>query len=357
MEQFLNEQETATATQTNTCPSCGAGMGFDIESGSLKCGHCRTMRELDDGGAVLRRKLCEDIKKAHQPWRECAVFRCDNCGAKSVMDKKSIAKNCAYCGSAHIVASEELPGIKPDSVIPFQVTTETARKRFFKWIKSKIFAPKKLKKINNKSEFLHQTYSSSWAYSANTVSNYNGTLGRRVTTTRRVNGQTQTSTTIHYFRVNGMIMENYRDYIVPSCEQIPPRFFNRLKPFDLRLLKVYRQEFLAGIATQHYSKCIETCFNVFSNFVRRDLNTKVLRRYNADVVSHLSLNTQYNDKHFNYILLPVYVANFTYKKKRYNFYVNGANGKVVGRYPKSGWRIFFTIITLGLAAIWFMITG
>ena len=354
-EQFLDERESATATIN--CPSCGAGMGYDIETGNLKCAHCWTMQELDDGGAVMRRKLCEDIKRSHEPWKEGAVFRCDNCGAKSVLDRTSLAKHCAYCGSSHIVASEELPGIKPDSVIPFQVTTESARKRFFKWIKSKIFAPRKLKKIDNKSEFLHQTYSSSWAYSANTISNYNGTLGRRVTTTRRVGNQTQTSTTIRYFRVSGMISEAYRDYIVPSCEQIPTRFFNRLKPFNLQQLKVYRQEFLAGIAAEHYSKCIETCFNVFANFVKRDLNNKVVRRYRADVVSHLSLNTQYNDKHFNYILLPVYVANFTYKNKRYNFYVNGASGKVVGRYPKSGWKIFFTVITLGLAAIWFAIAG
>jgi len=346
MEQNLNEKETTA--ETNRCPGCGSNMEFNITSGNLRCGHCGTTQDFDQEGEVVRRKMCDEIVKGHQQWTESAVFRCDGCGAKSVIDRKEIAKPCCWCGSPHVVSTEELPGIKPDSVIPFQVTTETARNSFFKWIKRKFFAPNTLKRLDNKNEFMNQMYSSSWSYSANTVSNYSGTLGRRVAVTRTVNGQTQTTWVTRWFNVNGVLQQPYKDFIVPSCVQIPPRFFDRIKPFNLTLLKVYRQEFLSGIVAEHYSRCIQTCFTDFSNFVRRDLTNKVMRLHNADSVSRLNLNTIYNDKHFNYILLPVYVANYKYKNKRYNFYVNGASGKVAGAYPKSVWKILFSLTGVGL---------
>ena len=345
MEEFLDEREVKTAA--NKCPKCGAELKYDIETGNLKCDHCGERVVLDDGGAVQRRAMTAEITKNHEQWQEGAVFRCDNCGAKGVLDKKSLSKHCAFCGSSHIVSTSELAGIKPDSVIPFQITKEKARERFFKWIKSKFFAPNKLKRIDKDEQF-NCLYSSSWAFSANTNTRYSGTLGRTETRTRTVNGRTQTTTHVRYFRVSGDIQQTYRDFFVQSGDQIKPNTFNKLKPFNLSFLKVYRQEYLAGIVAEHYTRTIDVCFNDFENFVRRDIRNKIMRKHNADVVQSLTLNIAYNDKAFNYVLLPVYIANYTYNTKLYNFYVNGTNGKVVGKYPKSGWKIFFTVLGIGL---------
>ena len=346
-EQYLDEKETATAT--NKCPNCGANMSYDIESTDLKCEHCGTTIDFDESSNVQRRKMTDEITKTHDTWKEGAVFKCDNCGAKSVLDKKDLAKACPYCGSGHIVDSKELPGIKPDSVIPFQITLDSARQRFFKWIKGKMFAPRRLKQIDNKDEHINSMYSSSWSFSANTSSGYQGTLGRRVTTTRYVNGRHTTTTTIKYFRVSGNIVQDYRDYFVQSCDRIPVKMFEKIKPFNLTLLKVYRQEYLSGIIAEHYTRNIEICFNDFAAYVKRDLRHRIIRKHNADTVQSLVVNTQYNDKKFNYVLLPVYIANFKYNSKLYNFYVNGASGKVVGKYPISKWKVFFTSLFIGIA--------
>ena len=349
MEEFIDEREVKTAA--NKCPNCGAELKYDIETGNLKCGHCGHTVEVDDGGAVQRRALTDEITKNHEQWKDGAVFRCENCGAKGVLDKTSLSKNCAFCGSSHIVSTQELAGIKPDSVIPFQVTKESAREKFFKWIKSKFFAPGKLKRMDKDEQF-NAIYSSSWSFSANTNTRYSGTLGRRETRTRTVtvNGrpQTQTQTTIRYFRVSGDIQQNYRDFFVQSGDQIKAKTFDKLKPFNLSFLKVYRQEYLAGIIAEHYTRNIDICFNDFANFIRRDLRSRIMRKHNADVVQSLNLNTTYSDKAFNYVLLPVYIANYSWRAKLYNFFVNGTNGKVVGKYPKSGWKIFFTVLGIGI---------
>jgi len=41
------------------------------------------------------------------------------------------------------------------------------------------------------------------------------------------------------------------------------------------------------------------------------------------------------------------VGHHTFKKKNYNFYVNGSTGKISGKAPKSFWKILFFI--LGIA--------
>jgi hypothetical protein len=38
-------------------------------------------------------------------------------------------------------------------------------------------------------------------------------------------------------------------------------------------------------------------------------------------------------------MLPVYVGNFRYNKKQYNYFVNGSSGKVGGKTPLSALRI------------------
>jgi DNA-directed RNA polymerase subunit RPC12/RpoP len=346
MEEFIDERQVKT--DANKCPKCGGEMKYDIETTDLKCERCGHTLDFDESGAVTRRAMTDEITKNHEHWKDGAVFRCDNCGAKGVLDKKSLSKCCAFCGSPHVVSTQELAGIKPDSVIPFQITRESAREKFLKWLKSKFFAPTKLKKMDKDEQF-NAIYGSSWSFSANTNTKYNGTLGRRETSTRTVNGRTQTTSTVRYFRVSGDIQQNYRDFFVQSGDQIGSKIFDKLKPFNLSHLKVYRQEYLAGIFAEHYSRTIDVCFNDFANFIKRDLRNRIMRKHNADVVQTLNLNTAYSDKAFNYVLLPVYIANYSWKAKLYNFFVNGTNGKVVGKYPKSGWKIFFTV--LGAAAL------
>jgi predicted RNA-binding Zn-ribbon protein involved in translation (DUF1610 family) len=346
MEEILQPNEVQT--DANKCTGCGGQMKYDIESTDLKCERCGTVRDFDESAAVQRRAMTQEIMNSHQQWNESAVFKCDNCGAKGVVDKKSLSKHCAFCGSAHIVSTQELAGIKPDSVIPFQITKENARQRFMKWLKSRFFAKSSIKKIQTDEQF-NAIYNSSWAFSANTNTQYHGVLGRRVTRYRTVNGKSQSYTTTEYFRVRSSIQQNYRDFFVQSGDRITSKTFNKLQPFTLTLIKAYRQEYLAGIVAEHYSRTIDVCFEDFANFIKRDLRNKIMRRHNADVVQSLTLNTVYNDKAFNYVLLPIYLANYTYKGKLYNFYINGASGKVVGKYPKSVFKII--LVALGAAVV------
>jgi len=358
-ETELTQAEVSAQTRETKCTSCGAGMAFDIETGGLKCKHCGTTTEFNDTERVQRRQITNEVLGQHSKWTEARVFQCSNCGAKEVMEKKSMTVSCAFCGSNNVVASEELPGVQPDAVIPFSITEQTAVTRFKKWIRGKFFAPNAFRKGDVQKQ-MNKMYTPCWSFSARTENMYQGTVGRTVFRTVHTRNGTQTRSEIQWFRIHGVQWHDYKDYFYQSGERISPKNFNALKPFDLNTVRVYRQEFLSGIIAEHYTKSLETCFAEFSTFVKRDMRGRILRKHGAQHVQFLDIRTTFHDRRFNYVLLPLYISNYRFKEKLFNFYINGATGKIVGAYPKSAAKISLLVggviaaVVAGLAVLYFI---
>lgn len=344
--------ESVLDTNVVKCPKCGANMKFSIKSNALKCSYCGEMEQIETGNNNVKyRKLTDEILNQHAQWNESVVFRCVNCGAQVDMDKKEIVKNCPFCGSSNILKTDDLTGIKPDSVIPFTITKQSAVERFKKWIKSKLYAPRSCKKAADV-EHINAIYHPTWIFNANTQNYYNGTLGEDYTETHTdSNGNTTTTTHTRWYKVSGNISAGYRNITIPSGKIIPKNIINSLGAYPFENIKNYKQEYLAGKFAEHYSRDINVCFSEFGNFVYSDLCTRIKHQYHADHVRNMNINTKYVNKHFNYTLLPAYIAYFKHKDKNYNFYINGATGKLVGNYPKSGWKILFTVLGIAAAVI------
>jgi hypothetical protein len=66
------------------------------------------------------------------------------------------------------------------------------------------------------------------------------------------------------------------------------------------------------------------------------------------VESSYSQSVETSNETYKYLLLPIYVGHCKWKKKFYNFFVNGHNGRVTGKTPVSGIKVFFTVL-LGIA--------
>jgi DNA-directed RNA polymerase subunit RPC12/RpoP len=343
------EEKEITQVNINKCPHCGANLEYDIESGLLKCPHCDFTKTIDNDDNVTRRTLTDDILKTKENWSEGNVYRCENCGATSVVNKKEISKVCPFCASANISCTNEICGIKPDSVIPFQITRDRAAEIFKKWSRSRKLSPRIFKTEDIREQVL-QTYCPAWCFSANTSTFYSGTFGRTEQyTTRNSQGQLSTQYRTRWFNASGNISQIYNDKIYQSSDQISQITFKKLLPFDLKQLKPYRTEYLIGISAQHYSRGLEPCFNDFQNFIKTDLRKKIISRHNADTVQRLDLTINYNEKKFNYVLLPLYIANYTYKKKKYNFYINGISGYLVGKSPISKLKILLLLLLTGIS--------
>ena len=99
----------------------------------------------------------------------------------------------------------------------------------------------------------------------------------------------------------------------------------------------------------HYDKSIEDCWGTAKGKMDAVIRRSILSQYSYDTVDYLNVSTTHEAVTYKYVMIPVYVGNFNYKKKLYNFFVNGVSGKVSGKTPVSALRVLIAV-GLGLAA-------
>ena len=341
--------EKEKSTDIAKCPNCGANMLFDPEKQQLRCEFCGTEKSF----AVKPNSELEFEKlfERHDNWaNETHVFSCSNCGAKVVISKREISKNCPFCGTSNVVETEELSGLKPNALVPFRISKETASAKAIAWAKKKFFAPRRFKKYLTHSDDITGMYSPAFTFDTNTVSTYYGRLGRTVTYTKRVNGKTVTE----YFTISGAYSSFFDDILIQASSQISQKTVDALQPFDTNNSKEYTEEFLHGYGANQYTRDGRECWGEARKIIEKRIRSGILAKYNYSFVDYLNIDTEFSDTTFKYLLLPIYVGKFRWsskadrKSKIYNFFVSGFNGKVYGKAPVSPLKV--GLLTLGIIA-------
>lgn len=334
--------EIENETAITKCPACGANMVFLPAENCLYCEHCGTRRE-------IKRQNSEELDferllEHNNTWvDETHVFRCNNCGAKEVLDRGEIAKKCSFCGTTNIVETDELPGIKPNAVVPFKFGAEEATEKVKVWAKKKIFAPGKFKKSVTPEE-IKGVYNPAFSFDTDTFSSYQGTLGEYYYVTRRVNGKTVQERRIRYRHISGTYNMFFDDILIQASTAIGQKSLDKLQPFKTNESNVYRKEYLSGFTANQYTKDGTACWEEAKLLIKKRLRAAILSQYTYDTVESLSVNTACNDITYKYLLLPLYVGHCNWRSKLYNFFVNGFNGKIVGKTPVSPLRVGLAVL-------------
>ena len=344
------EDESKVSTESIKCPACGSNMVFDPESQMLYCEHCGTKRSFNQDLQASEIDLMSGFNsddKAAEWGDEVTVFRCDNCGAKVVLKAGETAKCCPFCGTAHVEKSDELAGIKPNGVIPFLLTVEKAVERVKNWAKKKLFAPRKFKKSVNP-ENVKGVYSPCFTFDSKTTSVYRGRIGKTYTRVVGSGKNQRTETYVVWKDISGTYYHNFDDILISAGNKVTQKTFEKLSPYDTNASKGYQENYLLGFMAYHYDKSIEDCWGLAKSKMDAIIRKGILSQYSYDQVAFLNISTSHEAVNYKYVMLPVYVGNFNYNQKLYNFYVNGVSGKTTGKTPVSLWRVL-AAIGIGLA--------
>ena len=328
-------------TSVMKCPSCGADMIYDAESGKLLCEHCGTQKEI--AGKTSEELDFERLLTDKGGWKESHVFRCENCGAQEVLDKNEIAKQCPFCGATNIVETSELPDIRPNAVVPFRVAIKDAASAVKTWVRKRLFAPQKFRK-SAKPKKMQGVYMPAFSFDSQTYSYYTAVLGKHYYVTRRVNGKTVQERRTRYFTVSGNFDMFFDDVLIQASGSIDQKSLNKLQPFQTNDSREYTGAYLSGYTATQNSKSGLECWEEAKDVISGRLRSAILSRYVYDEVSSFRISTQYTGITFKYILLPVYVGHCKWHTKIYNFFVNGLNGKVTGKAPVSPLKVIITIL-------------
>lgn len=350
----VSETEQTTVIGSK-CPGCGDNMQFDPVSGCLKCPSCgSTKRILVQAGQEL---AFSGIKQARGDWQnETHVYHCSNCNAEEVLDKREIAHVCPFCGSPSVVEREEIDALRPNALLPFLIDKNKAAETATLWAKKKLFAPGDFKSYF-RPENLNGVYLPAFTFDANTFSTYEGRLGEHYTVTVRVNGKTEQRQKTRYFSVSGNHEEFFDDIAVSATDAVPPSVTRKLLYYDYHSSVVYKEDFLYGFTALLYSKNGEACWADAQRQAENSVRQSILNRYHHDTVQYLNVRTSYANVTYKYMLLPMYIGNYTYKNKPYSFYINGRSGKTVGKSPVSAAKAAIAAIAgvLAVAAVGLLI--
>ena len=330
------------SVQDYTCPNCGGKTSFNPKKQVLECLFCGSAVDVDVK-KTAKEKTLDVLFKEAKVWNDTEVIKCNNCGCQEVVAKGQISTSCSFCGTNNIVKTSDIVGMKPQGICPFEVTQLDATRITSAWVSKKKFAPNEFKKTA-RSKDLRGMYSPAFTFDCRTMTTYSGKLGETETYTVRVNGKTETRTRTRTFLISGNYNRTFDDFLVQSASNIPASTLDRLSPFPTGKSVEYDQKYLAGYTANTYSKDGKQTWSDAQVKMENRLKEEILDKYDHDTVYYLDTKTGYHDVSFKYLLLPLYIGHHTYKGKNYNFFINGCTGKIDGKTPVSGWKIFFLIL-------------
>lgn len=323
------------------CPGCGADMVFDPAAGALSCPYCGGTKGIEKRINAKRDFLLE--RGEGEVEEGSSEYECPNCGAAVVLENFATTEECPYCGATNIVKKERLQGLKPDSILPFTVTRDSAFACGKKWLKRKIFAPTKLKK-NFKVEQFKGIYEPSFVFASDTFSSYDGKLGEDYYVTVRRGKNTVTERRTRWFFVSGGYNKSFDGIVIEAASSLDQSQMNKLLPYDLASAEQYKREYLAGFAAERYNESLDNSFESAKSVMDDDIRASILSQYKYDRVAYLNVNTNYGNIKFNYTLLPVWVCGYKFREKLWSFLVNGRTGKATGKVPVSVPKAIFTAV-------------
>ena len=336
------------------CQSCGYSMSFDPITQSLKCPQCGNVKSIKSQ-EITGKKEYNSQSEVKCNKNASLRLECENCGAKTSAEN-NVNGVCPYCGSTNLKHLSNAIKFRPDAVIPFKLTKEQAIEKYRAWLGNKKCVPNKLKgtaKLNK----MEGEYFPSWDFDFNVDSKIDGvginTHTRKVTV--NVNGQpvtrTETYTTRHPF--SGKRFDVFTDYLNPGHSDITGYEFRDLGYWDMSDLKVYSPEYLLGFVSKEFTYGLHDSFKNVTREAKEEITSRAKRQFRYDNYEYINVKSTFNSIMWRYIYLPVWISSFVFNKKSYRFLVNGSTGRVTGKVPRSGWKIFGLVmgILVGVLAV------
>lgn len=318
------------------CPQCGAATRFDPQKQMLVCDACGTTFPFElervTAASLMEDFRFEDFRKGYeQPDAEkLPVYLCKSCGAELIAPPEQISLTCPYCRN-HIVLSDKVSGnLRPNGIIPFQITAKELPARLQAFYKNKKLLPKR---FFSEAAMAGVTgvYVPFWLFSGDVDGEADFAASRDVVHTEGDYLVTDT----YYYAVTAGGHAVFHNVPVDAGERIPDALMDSLEPFDMTAVQPFDIGYLAGYTADRFDTPAENMEQRAKERIENTVNdilAAAAGSYKQTKRSGSRLQTKLTAQ---YYLLPVYLFRLKYLNKSYTFAVNGQSGKIVGNLPNS----------------------
>jgi DNA-directed RNA polymerase subunit RPC12/RpoP len=257
------------------------------------------------------------------------VYVCSSCAGAVVADSTLGSTSCPYCGNPVVITDRFRGQLKPDLVLPFQLTRDQARAALMNHYRNKPYLPLSFKDDNRIDE-VKGVYVPVWLFDSTIVANaaYNTTNIRRWSDSRYDYTETKR------YRVTRFGTVEFLQVPVDGSQKLEDTLMESIEPYDYSGLMLFQTAYLSGYVTDIYDVDFEAALPRAQERMlattREVMNTSV---HGYSTVETVGMNIDFNSLRCQYALLPVWLLSTVYNGRVQTFAMNGQTGAFVGDLP------------------------
>jgi DNA-directed RNA polymerase subunit RPC12/RpoP len=303
----------SVAADRFTCPKCGGRMVFAPDGVSLFCESCQRQEKL----ASLKTGQEQDFfiamanGSAFRKTVSTKTFKCGGCGAAFLLPPGQASAACAYCGSVHVIAMDQLLDLlEPDAVIPMALDQKHANRCLLEWIE------KNRLELQEPAQPPRGLYLPVWTFDITGAVPWNGRIIRN-----RVE-----------VPISGEEMIDFNNLVVPASQNLAGLLKDGLAGFNFSSAPAYDPRYMAGWPAGIYERPMADA----SLDARQEavFKVKTLVKQGHGYVIDLSYTTSnISVTSFKLVLVPVWVAQVLVSSRRAHVLINGVSGSVCSELP------------------------
>jgi DNA-directed RNA polymerase subunit RPC12/RpoP len=333
------------------CPQCGATTAYSAVDGGLTCTHCGYFeppeKPVVGKGAQEFEFTVETMQRAASGWGEARKeMACQSCGAVTTLPADALTVTCAFCGSNNVLQREAPQDVlRPRFLVPFKIDRAACTRQTQAWLESSWMTPSGLKRLSALAAFT-PVYLPYWTFDSTTQADWKAEVGHTETERYRENNQWKTRTVIRWRWESGEVRLNIDDLVLPGTQKLSKLLLGRLQDFRLTELVPYEPKFLAGMQARAYDLPLEAAWEQAREQMREQTRQACRSQASTSQIRNFSMNLDFSQESWRYILLPVYVAAYRFQSQNYQVMVNGQTGAVSGQRPVDWTKVWLVIAAL-----------
>lgn len=318
------------------CNNCGGNVIYSPEKKAMHCSHC-------------------DSLESQNPIPQNSLEQCVNCGAPLKLEEFTSAYKCEHCG-IYFILDEKVSGeYLPHLILPFQVSRAEAKEKLKQEFKKRIFTPLAFLSEASLSK-MEGSYVPFFLYDYTSQVDFEG-KGTKVRVWRTGNKE-HTETSIYSIQRNMTI--DFDKIPVDASIKMNDSVMDLMEPYQYQSLEAFQEKYMSGFFSEFYNKTAEEMKNRAMDKAGRDSETllqETIQGYSSVTTLHKDIHLMEDKIH--YALLPVWIYDFRFRSKTFQFHVNGQTGKVIGKSPISVVKVLLYSGSLFafLLSIGFLIRG
>lgn len=330
------------------CEKCGGGVSFDVAQGAVACGWCGHVSAPAQPavGREARAEAFTDqaIATATQGWAlHRRELHCDGCGVDLAVEDGDLAATCAFCGSSRVLLRDDVvQSLRPSALVPFKVQGTELAQRLRSWLGRGWIHPPDLAQGSILDE-ITGVYVPFWTFDALAHARWEAEVGTRRTRTVYRNGRAVTQSYIHWSWRSGKLVRTLPDYVQCGSARLHRPLLQQIGRFDLADLVTYRPELLAGFRAQSYDIGLTEAWDAARHRMREDVRAACTADTNSSHVRNMSVEADFDEEHWRYVLLPLYLGAYRFEGRIYHVLVNGQSGRISGQRPVVWWKVWAAV--------------